>query len=192
MPTAKEYRRSKHARRRPRQRQGTANMRKNTQPKDRHLRHAQAKLDLDVEPTGRARRRGRHFQLSKAGCTSWGWGWHRCDALAFFGCEEPCCMPRLDKRHTMGWTPGDDALVRHMSWPSDLVRLPVVDSPRAAYYYDHVNATLYVHWCDCDRCENGPHPHCRRNPRVAAHARQHVLPSELRSMLPFRACATTS
>ena len=78
MPTAKEYRRSKHARRRPRQRHhGAPNMRKNTQPKDRHLRHAQAKLDLDVEPTGRTRRRGRHFQLSKVGRD-----WLQCDGCA--------------------------------------------------------------------------------------------------------------
>ena len=77
MPTSKEYRLSKHARRRPRQRRGAPHARKNTQPKDRHLRHAQAKLDLDVEPTGRTRRRGRHFQLSKVGRD-----WLQCDGCA--------------------------------------------------------------------------------------------------------------
>lgn len=86
MSTVKEYRRYKQTRRRQPRRQGAFNINKNTQPKDRHLRHVQAKLDLDVEPTGRTRRRGRHFQLRKAGCTTWGWDWHNSDALAFFGC----------------------------------------------------------------------------------------------------------
>ena len=186
MSTAKAYRCSKQARRRQSLRKGGYDIKKNTQPKDRHLRHAQAKLDVGVETANRTRRRGRHFRLHDTGCETWGWGWHNSDALQFFGCEEPCCMPRLPKRDTLDMTPGDEALVRHMNWPRHLVRLPVADSPRAAYYYDHVNVTLYSHCCDCDRCENGPHRHCRRIPRMASHARAHALPHELPAMLPFR------
>ena len=73
MLSAKEYRCRKQTRRRTRVRQGAFNINKNTQPKDRHLRHVQAKLDVDFEPNHGPRRRGRHFQLRRDGGATWDW-----------------------------------------------------------------------------------------------------------------------
>ena len=191
MSSIKDYRRSKQTRRRTDRRQGHYNINKNTQPKDRHLRHVQAKLDVDVEPTNRPRRRGRRFRLHRTASTTWGWDWDTSDSERFFGCEGQCCMPQVRKRDTLAITPGDEALMRHMGWPQHLVRLPVADSPRVVYYYDHVNVTLYSHCCDCERCENGPHVHCRRNPRMTSHTRAHARPSELSEVLQLRATLPT-
>jgi hypothetical protein len=64
-----------------------------------------------------------------------------------------------------------------------LSKLPVADSPNIVYFYDHMNVTR----CDCKLCENGPHRHCKRNPRMVQDSRTHVLPHELTALLPLRA-----